>query len=179
VTPLVLPDRDHHPLWRFSLRVYRAPGAEAACLALQDGYGTDTNLLLYCCWLGRAGRSVDKRSLRATMALVERWQAEVIQPLRQARRALKTMPLDAPGDALHELRKRLGAIELELEYVEQCQLLGQAGRLPGAARKRLPDAAMHDNVRRYVELLAIPAASPAWQHLRCLIDASRAIVAQG
>ena len=47
--------REANAFWRFSLHTYRLPGIEAACLALQDRCGTDTNLLLYCCWLGTSG----------------------------------------------------------------------------------------------------------------------------
>ena len=38
----------HEPnaFWRFSLRAYRRPSAEAAFLALQDEAGTDTNIEL-------------------------------------------------------------------------------------------------------------------------------------
>jgi uncharacterized protein (TIGR02444 family) len=107
-----LPARKQNPLWRYSLRVYRLPGVESACLALQDGCGTDTNVLLYCCWLGEGGRSVDKRSLRATMAALKRWQTEVIQPVRQVRRALKRTA-GFPDDTLLDLRRRLAAIELD------------------------------------------------------------------
>ncbi|MBK7059749.1 MAG: TIGR02444 family protein [Rubrivivax sp.] len=166
-----LPARKQNPLWRYSLRVYRLPGVESACLALQDGCGTDTNVLLYCCWLGEGGRSVDKRSLRATMAALKRWQTEVIQPVRQVRRALKSAPLDLPDDTLLDLRRRLAAIELDLEYLEQCRLLEQAQALPVMGRALLPREAMGQNLRRYLELMAIPASAGAWQQVRSLIDA--------
>ena len=40
--------------WSFSLRIYGAPGVEPACLDLQDRFGADVNLALYCLWIGRA-----------------------------------------------------------------------------------------------------------------------------
>ncbi len=171
VTARVLPSRDQNPLWRYALRVYRLPGVESVCLALQDGCGTDTNLLLYCGWLGDGGRSVDKRGLRAAMAALAHWQAEVIAPLRQARRALKSAREDWPDATLQDLRRRLGTIELELEYLEQCRLLEQAQALPAAGRRLAPRKAMQQSLRRYFELLAIPAASEAWRQVQDLVDA--------
>jgi uncharacterized protein (TIGR02444 family) len=167
----VLPGRDQNPLWRYSLRVYRLPAVESVCLALQDGSGTDTNLLLYCCWLGEGGRSVDKRGLRATMAALAHWQAEVIQPVRQARRALKSARADWPDATLQELRRRLGTIELDLEYLEQWRLHEQAQALPAAGRMLAPRKAMQQNLRRYLELMAIPASSEAWRQAQSLVDA--------
>ena len=51
-----------NPFWRFSLRTYRAPGVQEACLALQDRCGADVNLLLFCGWTGRDGRALDPAS---------------------------------------------------------------------------------------------------------------------
>ena len=81
-----------HPLWRFSLRVYRAPGVQQACLALQDDCGADVNLLLLCGWAGSAGRAIDLRRLRRAVACVAAWQTQVIAPVRAARRAIKRDP---------------------------------------------------------------------------------------
>src|SRR5262249_40267230 len=49
--------------WNFSLKVYGRPGVAAACIALQDGLGLDVNLLLYCCWHGRARRRLEAADL--------------------------------------------------------------------------------------------------------------------
>ena len=76
--------------WSFSLQVYGKPGVAEACIALQDGLGLDVNLLLYCCWHGRAHRKLDEAALRHAMAAVEGWQREVVQPLRAVRRRLKS-----------------------------------------------------------------------------------------
>ena len=99
----------HEPdaFWRSSLHTYRLPGVEAACLALQDQCGTDTNLLLYCCGLSTADRALYRHMLRRAMAAVARWQAEVIRPLRPVRRPLKTTPGSAGwmGDRLEETHR--------------------------------------------------------------------------
>jgi len=163
--------REPNDFWRFSLRAYRLPGVEAACLALQDRCGTDTNLLLYCCWVGSAGRALDRRTLRRAMAAVARLQAELIQPLRQVRRTLKTAPLKLPSDWVADLRKRVGAVELDLEYLEHCVLVQEARNLLPRARAQAPRAAAQENIARYLALLAAPPTAMEHEFAGVLLDA--------
>src|SRR4051794_8431453 len=108
-----------NPFWRFSLRIYRAPGVEQACLELQERCGADVNLLLFCGWTGRGGRQLDRRKLKTAINRVGRWQSEVIAPLRLARRELKRQPADGPAAQIApSFRKRLSALELDLERAE-------------------------------------------------------------
>ena len=37
-------------LWDWSLEAYGQPGVPEACLALQDGHGQNTSLLLWAVW---------------------------------------------------------------------------------------------------------------------------------
>jgi uncharacterized protein (TIGR02444 family) len=166
--------REPNAFWRFSLQTYRLPGVEAACLALQDACATDTNLLLYCGWLGTAGRALDKRMLRRAMAAVARLQGEAILPLRQVRRALKAASSELPDGWAADLRKRIGAVELDLEYLEQCELVQQARNLPPQKRRLAPRAATQASITRYLTLLAIPPAAVEWQHIVTLLDACSA-----
>jgi len=107
--------------WRFSLDVYAAPGVEAECLALQETHDVDVNLLLFCAW---AGAEKKQRLARADLErlgeAVRAWRETVVKPLRSARRAIK--PLVQRDPALHELRKRIAAGELEAERIEQAML---------------------------------------------------------
>ena len=163
--------REPNAFWRYSLHAYRLPGVEAACLALQDGWATDTNLLLYCCWLGSAGRPLDRRSLRRYMATVALLQVEAIQPLRQVRRTLKAASADLPEGWAPDLRKRIAAVELDLEYLEQCALFQLAQTLPPLARSQPPRAAAQASIERYLALLQVPPAALARQHAETLLDA--------
>jgi uncharacterized protein (TIGR02444 family) len=163
--------REPNAFWRFSLHGYRLPGVEAACLALQDGWATDTNLLLYCCWLGTTGRALDRRQLRRAMAAVARLQADAIQPLRRVRRALKTASAGLPGGWGADLRKRIGAVELDLEFLEQCALFELAQGLSPLARRQPPRAAAQASIARYLALLQVPPAALAQQHAEALLDA--------
>src|SRR5512140_1479995 len=100
-----------HPFWRFSLRTWRHPGVQDACLALQERCGADVNLLLFCAWTGRTGRVLDASSLRLAVDRVGDWQSAVIAPLRLARRGIKRQAADATVAALAApLRQRVLAL---------------------------------------------------------------------
>ncbi len=107
-----------HPFWDFSLAVYGRPGVAEACLALQDRHGLDVNLLLFCCWAGAKGRALDAGDMARLIAAAGPWNAEVVRPLRTARRWLKTQR-SAPRDQAEILRARIKADELEAERLEQ------------------------------------------------------------
>ncbi len=144
--------RASHPLWRFSLGLYRRGGVEQACLGLQEACGADVNLLLFCCWMGARGRPLNKRSLRRAIAATKPWQEEVVQPLRRARRALKKSSVALPEPWRIHLRRNVFCLELDAEYVEQLLLARLAARIPPPARRRDPLAAAA-NLERYLSLL--------------------------
>lgn len=99
-------------LWDWTLAAYARPGVAPACLALQDNNGQNVPLLLAAAWAATQGRSLD---LDKAVALTRAWEADVVAPLRAARRGLKvsTPPI---GDAAREaLRQTVKAVELEAE----------------------------------------------------------------
>jgi uncharacterized protein (TIGR02444 family) len=163
--------RESHAFWRYSLRVYRLPAVQAACLALQEQCAADVNLVLLCCWLAQQGRALDKRTLRRAITAVERWQREVVAPVRRARRALKTTTGALPAAWATGLRSRLGRIELDLEYVEQRLLADFAASLPPVARAPPSRAAAQASLARYVDLLSAAPHRLAAPQLARLLDA--------
>lgn len=108
--------------WSFSLRIYGATGVEPACLDLQDRFGADVNLALYCLWIGQTltPEALDK-ALEAAAPI-----QSYIQPLREMRRSL-------PKDA--GVREAVQKAELAAEKLEQDALeaLGEAGVANAAA----------------------------------------------
>ena len=40
------------PFWLFSRSIYGTPGVQRECLELQDSFGIDINLLLFCAFVG-------------------------------------------------------------------------------------------------------------------------------
>lgn len=163
--------RKSNAFWGFSLATYGNPEVAAACLALQDLCGADVNLLLYCCWLGQSGRALDKRALRAALLAVGGLQSNIIRPLRQSRRALRRAPRGMPKGWAKEIKDRLAAVEIDLEYVEQRLLLAAARRLTPAKRKVAARAAIAATLSRYLTLLKVPSAHPGRRHADALVDA--------
>ncbi len=163
--------RTSFPFWRFSLRTYRAPGVAEACLALQDSCEADVNLMLYGCWLGVNGRPMDVRAMRRALAAVARWQGEVVRPLRHARRNIKKIPAAAADKGALQLRKRIGAAELDAEYLEQRMLAGLAAALPPSRRRHAPQAAVAANLQSYFDLLGVAIGRRERGHLQTLMRA--------
>ncbi len=142
-------------LWRFSFDVYARPGVAAACLELQDRYGADVNMLLALIWHAHAGGGVlGQDVIGDTRKAVAGWQADVVGPLREARRSLKCAAADQ-DPAVEELRQQVKALELEAERIEQMTL---AAFLPRAVASGVEtDGAAAANVRAYLRSLGTNA----------------------
>ena len=106
------PRRPANPFWTYSLRLYRKPGVAPACIALQDRLGIDVNSLLFCLFAGDRGIRLSAATTKLISGLSALWSANVVIPLRGARRFLK--PLGLPG-----LRGEVARVELAAERVEQ------------------------------------------------------------
>jgi uncharacterized protein (TIGR02444 family) len=116
--------------WHFSQAVYAAPGVQDACLLMQDRFGLDVNLALFCAWAGaRRGMALAPADVAEAAMLVQDWREEVVVPLRALRRRLKPRP-EAPVKAL---RQRVAALELEAEQLQQAMLFRRAAGWPAAA----------------------------------------------
>ena len=113
--------------WDFSVRTYRKPGVADACLALQDGYGVDVNVLLYCCWYGCTRGLLDRPALKQVLSFAEPWANHVVRPLRAARSWMKATGCSQAAishDECAQLRERIKGIELEAEHLQQDTLEG-------------------------------------------------------
>jgi uncharacterized protein (TIGR02444 family) len=111
------------PFWDFSLRVYSQPEVERCCLTLQDEHGLDVNLVLLATWAAGTGRVLDPTLAARLRQIGDDYQAAVMRPLREARRALKSQRVTpALSPILAERRRLLLALELDLERLEQVQL---------------------------------------------------------
>jgi len=151
--------------WRFSLRSWRLPGVHEACLALQERCGADVNLLLFCAWAGQAGRQLDRGALTRAIGQVGAWQSGVIAPLRLARRALKQQPEGSAAALLAPaFRKRLAALELDLERAEQGMLADLAAQWAPERASATARQAIAANLACYLGLLAKPAGHDELMH---------------
>ncbi len=106
-------------LWDWAGRVWAKPGVETALLALQDEQGQSVPLLLWALWLSEAARTPSADAIEAAVALCRSAETNVIQPLRDARRAAASSDraalLAREIDAERGLMDRLETVPLSSE----------------------------------------------------------------
>ncbi|MBA4804145.1 MAG: TIGR02444 family protein [Brevundimonas sp.] len=102
-------------LWDWSLRAWRAPGVETACLDLQDAQGQNIPLLLWAAWTAATGRTLAGDDIEAACDTARVWQDAVVLPLRGVRRALKTRIPDIDDEDREAVRSQVQAVELDVE----------------------------------------------------------------
>jgi len=137
--------------WDFSVKHYDLPGVADACLALQDRYDLDVNLLLFCLWYGHQQGEFDDALLRDIAGFSGQWADQVVKPLRRARRWIRKerTRLGLPSDQLEQLRTQIKALELRAEHLQQdhLELLSTAHV---RASQRPDRKAVRQNLKRYL-----------------------------
>ncbi|OFW99854.1 MAG: TIGR02444 family protein [Alphaproteobacteria bacterium RIFCSPHIGHO2_12_FULL_63_12] len=108
--------------WEWSLEFYARPGVEPTLLALQDRHGLSVNMLVWCLWCGAHFQTPTDLVVRKAVDISTRWSAAVTMPLREARRALKAPPIQAPKEMTASLRAQIVKDELAAEKIEQAAL---------------------------------------------------------
>jgi uncharacterized protein (TIGR02444 family) len=123
------------PFWNFS--VYGAGAVQDECLALQDQFGVDVNLVLLCAFAGAVHDvALTPDDIASARALVAPWHKDIVSSLRAARRRLKAIDMSG-ADAVQaaDLLTQVKAAELESERIEQTMLEQWASaRLEGRPR---------------------------------------------
>lgn len=108
--------------WDFSVRLYAQPRVAESCLELQDIFGIDVNLLLFCYWHGLYFGRIPDQTLQQAFEFSKLWRAEVVQPLRNVRQWMKQYhSKNEVSDAQDflQLRERIKAVELNAENHQQ------------------------------------------------------------
>jgi uncharacterized protein (TIGR02444 family) len=169
--------------WAFSVRIYGKPDVPPACLDLQNDYGLDVNLLLYCCWLGTHGVKLDTATLERALAFTNPWAEHVVRPLRQARTWMKrdgSARGQLPPDAYTELRESIKAIELEAERLQQLALeLMTNPPTPGPTVENEAASCANVNLELYVSEAGLTPDADIRMHLAKIINASTGDQASG
>jgi uncharacterized protein (TIGR02444 family) len=107
-------------LWDYACALYAQSNVEEACLALQNNFKADVNVLLFICWyIENIGSDVSKEFLQSIIKTSLQWQRDVVEPLRQLRKKIGALEgVDARTIKVSMLRS-----ELEAEKSEQFALL--------------------------------------------------------
>lgn len=160
------------------MAVYPAPGAEAACLILQDGHGFDVTMALLCAWAGRFGVRLSKETLRRADRAVAPFRETAIEPLRALRRRLKK---DAGGIGSAEsepVRALVKQAEMAAEVAVIDRLWLMMDRLPNAdihdvdGRGADRSGLVRENLLRYAALLGHAPGNLPRDALETLIRAA-------
>ena len=105
--------------WRFSLRFYARPEIPPLCIALQDDYGIDVNLLFFILFLSINQRRLTADEVHRIDAAIQGWRANVVQPLRAVRRNLKGGIAPVTATDAETLRSAIKRDELAAERIQQ------------------------------------------------------------
>lgn len=147
-----LADLSTSRFWAFSLEVYGDEAVAEACIALQDRYGVDVNMLLFALFAASRGTVLSSADIERLDRAVGPWRRNVVRPLRRVRRWLKAEP-HAADDAVTRLRSTVLDRELESEAYQQ-ELMERTV----AIREGPPDVrAAEDNLARYAQFAGLAA----------------------
>jgi len=139
------PHQYQNDFWQFSLAVYGQPGVAGECLGLQDKFGLNVNLLLFCAWLGHRGIVLTRENLEAASHSIASWHDHVVSPLRDVRRQMKSYHEDVSA-----LRAQVQRVEIEAEQIEQAMLFDYAQRITF----RSGNDAVARNVSEYLAMVS-------------------------
>lgn len=102
----------HHDLWLFSVKIYKRPDIEQACLYLQNQLGANVNILLTCLWAASLCKApLSPTQMQKLVDTTEPWNNRLTKKIRELR---KLTPL---------LEKQFLALEIFTEKVQQSLLL--------------------------------------------------------
>ncbi|WP_138379122.1 TIGR02444 family protein [Luteithermobacter gelatinilyticus] len=114
--------------WDFSIALYQKPNVAKACLELQDKTKANVNILLYCCWIAdRYGAGLTAQAFQHLERATHPWSHNVIHPLRQARKAVRTCSPSLsipPGEEMliRGIKQEILRVELLAERYQQQKL---------------------------------------------------------
>lgn len=140
------------------MTLYAKPGVAPTCLALQDQWGVDVNLLFFLAFLASHGRCLNVAEVRQIDDFIRPWREHVVWPLRSVRRALKNGVAPVSAGISGKLRDAIKREELHAERQQQ-QALEQRFPPETTGLAANPDSALHANLDAYQELIGKPTGA--------------------
>jgi uncharacterized protein (TIGR02444 family) len=159
------------PFWRFSLKFYRQAGVSDACIALQDSFGIDVNLLLFLFWLASDDRQLSAEDVKMLDDNVRDWRNLTIIPIRDTRRKLKGAVTLVDPDRQEAFRNKIKTVELEAERLQQ-EALHEFSRSGPLGTPASSSAAARANMAAYENVLGVSFPKDA---VRLLVGAFNAV----
>ncbi len=169
-------DHEIEGFWDFSIRTYRTTGVPDACLSLQNDYGADVNMLLYCCWIGAYIGQFDRDLFARASEFSTLWADHVVVPLRSARTWMKHTGCDmepVPTDSCMQFREEIKSVEFAAEKMQQ-QVLASLVSID-RLRKDAPDRILEDvlaNLDLYTVNIGIEVCDDVRQKFSVIVDAA-------
>jgi uncharacterized protein (TIGR02444 family) len=156
---------DAKQFWQFSLEYYAK--VKPICLAWQDSFNANINLLLLLCYLEQQQWSIKAHTVNNLSLAVTVYNNRITQRVRQLRRRVATLSTLTPSQQ-QQFKQQLLAVELIAEQQEQ-QLLVQC----------LTTTPAHDSINNhpsnllelYLQLLQQPLCKQRQQQLNQLRQA--------
>lgn len=106
--------------WKFSLRTYRRAPVKQCLLALQQCYGANINIVLFCCWFAHSGQGkLSSVQLQRAMELLFTWHDNITCVLRKLR---ETLPRKSADPHYQKLCEIVLQDEIQAEKAEQTML---------------------------------------------------------
>ncbi len=136
-----------NPFWLWSLDAYELPGVKQRLIYLQDHFGFDVNISLWCCWRAQEGETLGDDAVRSVQRACAEWNEGVVENLRAARIHAKEGPAD--------LYAAIKDAELAAEHHEQNILFRLSRNSTPAGREEML-AAAKSNLAQYSSLLDAP-----------------------
>jgi uncharacterized protein (TIGR02444 family) len=103
-------------LWTFACGVYENPEVKAPCLALQDQFGANVDIILWMCWLACRDIPVRRPLMSRALAVVSGEDQRLLDQLRELRKLASEGTHE--GSSLAPLmREQILATELAIEKV--------------------------------------------------------------
>ncbi|MEM9705399.1 MAG: TIGR02444 family protein [Pseudomonadota bacterium] len=158
-------------LWTWSVAHYQKPGVSDLLISFQDAHNLNVNLILWCHWTATFRGAVETKILREAFAVSNQWAEQVVRPLRNVRRKLKTPSARLNAQRVEALRQMIKQSELDAEAIEQQALEQVAGPIdshhPPPTDKILSCA--KQNLEAYISL-ANPSNKPTPKALVDLVQ---------
>lgn len=142
--------------WEYSNSVYHKPGVERTLLLLQQRFGVDVNVVLFCSWVALFRHlRLPAEGIATLISHTDVWQNETVRPLRRVRQRLKSSSEGMPREEVQALRERVQELELHAEHIEQNFLESESHRIGVSAAPSEPRQAAVYNVIGYFRYLSV------------------------